>query len=192
MPKRVSAPSRRLALTGIVLIAVTIAIAGLSIIERHREAIESRRQELSKLAAVLAEQTARSLQGIDLVLQEIQAKAPGIGAEPDQTRQQLAAQGLRDFLSERVKVLPQAKAIGLLAADGTLVNGSGSPIPAKADFSGRDYFIYLRDHDVPDLYISAPARSLAENWTLFHGPADQRPPRRLCRSGRGIGRYPVL
>src|SRR5438874_7476870 len=142
MPKRFSAPSRRLALTGIALIGVTIVAAGLAIMKRHDEAVARYRHELARLSVVLAEQTARSLQSIDLVLQEIQAWSLAAGAgDPEKLKREMESAALHDFLAERIKVLPQAKAIGLVAADGMLVNGSGLPAPApRADVSHRDYF----------------------------------------------------
>src|SRR5205814_6167505 len=69
-----------LALTGIALIGVTIVAAGLAIVKRHDEAVARYRHELARLSVVLAEQTARSLQSIDLVLQEIQAWSLAAGA----------------------------------------------------------------------------------------------------------------
>ena len=168
MPKRFSAPSRRLALTGFALIGLTILTAGLAILQRHDEAISRSRDELARLSAVLAEQTARSLQSIDLVLQEIQSKAvvTGVG-DPEYFKREMASSALHEFLIERIAVLPQAKAIGLVAADGFLVNSSAAVSLPKADLSQRDYFIYLREHDETDVFISAPARSLDGKWTFF-------------------------
>src|SRR5579872_3334585 len=168
MPKRFSAPSRRLALTGFTLIAITIVAAGLAIWQRHEEASSRCRRELTKLSVVLAEQTARSLQGVDLVLQEIQAR---VGAGSVENREQsselMSSASLREFLAERSKVLPQAKALGVLDADGRLKNRSALLPPQQTDFTRRDYFQYLSTHNDPDVFISAPARAPDGNWTLF-------------------------
>ena len=41
------------------------------------------------------------------------------------------------------------------------------PVP-PADFSDRDYFKYLLDHDNPDLFISNPVQSrVSGGWTVF-------------------------
>ena len=168
MPKRFSAPSRRLALTGITLIAVTIAAAGLAILKRHDEAVTRYRQELTKLSVVLAEQTARSLQSIDLVLQEIQSRMVSSTTDDrDLLKRQMVSEVLHDFLAERSKVLPQVKALGVVSVDGILVNGSSLTPPPNVDLSQRDYFTYLRDHDNHDVFVSAPGRTLTGNRTFF-------------------------
>ena len=85
MPKRLSPTSRRLSLTGFFLIGITIGAAGLAIWDRHAETLAHTRDATAKLSVVLGEQTARSIQAIDLVLQEMQAKVSGPGiSQPDQ------------------------------------------------------------------------------------------------------------
>lgn len=168
MVKRFSAPSRRLALTGFTLIGITIVAAALAVWQRQDETVARYGQELGKLSIVLAEQTARSLQGIDLVLQEIQAKVAADSlAAPEQSTPLMGSAGLHEFLTERIKVLPQAKAVGLLAADGKLVNASSTSPLGKHDLSQRDYFVYFRTHDDPNLFVSVPARAINGGWTFF-------------------------
>jgi hypothetical protein len=73
-PKRRSAPSRRLSLAGVILVSVTVIATGLTIWDRREESIASYRREITNLGMVLAEQTARSMQAVDLALNEVQAK----------------------------------------------------------------------------------------------------------------------
>ena len=169
MPKRLSATSRRLSLTGFFLIGVTIAAAGLAVSDRYAETLTHSRSETAKLSVVLGEQTARSIQAIDLVLQEMQAKVPvaGIG-DPEEFNRVMGTPALHEFLLERVKNLPQARGIGLVGSNGWLVNGSRFwPIP-QVDLSDRDYYRHFREHDDAGLYISSPARDLVSGqWTFF-------------------------
>jgi two-component system, cell cycle sensor histidine kinase PleC len=169
MPKRLSPTSRRLSLTGFFLIGVTIAAAWLAIWDRYAETLGHVRSETAKLSVVLGEQTARSIQAIDLVLQEMQAKVRGAGVnQPDQFRQFIGSQPLHDFLHERLKNLPQARAIGLVDTDGWLANGSRFwPVP-RVDLSDRDYYKHFREHDDSGLFISSPGRDLISGrWTFF-------------------------
>src|SRR5579864_713708 len=86
-PKRRSAPSRRLSLAGIILVGITLVAAGLTIWDRHEEAIASYRREISNLGTALAEQTERSMQAVDLVLKEVQAEVVARGIQtPEQLR----------------------------------------------------------------------------------------------------------
>jgi PAS domain S-box-containing protein len=169
LPKRLSPTSRRLSLTGFLLIGITIAGAGLGIWDRHAETLAHTRNETSKLSVVLGEQTARSIQAIDLVLQEMQAKVVAARIDnPDQFGRTMGSQAIHDFLLERVKNLPQARAIGLVGPDGWLANGSRFwPIPT-IDLSDRDYYKHFREDNDPGLFISAPARDLTSGrWTFF-------------------------
>jgi PAS domain S-box-containing protein len=169
MPKRLSPTSRRLSLTGFFLIGVTIAAAGLAIWDRHAETLSHTRNATAKLSVVLGEQTARSIQAIDLVLQEMQAKVHAANvADPGQFKRAMGSQALHDFLHERLKNLPQARAIGLVDSDGWLANGSRFwPVP-QVDLSDRDYYKHFREHDDPGLFISSPGRDLISGrWTFF-------------------------
>src|ERR1041384_6831219 len=123
--KRLSRTSRRLSLTGFLLIGMTIGGAAFAIWDRYTDTLAHTTDETRKLSLVLGEQTARSIQAIDLVLQEMQAKVLAAGiSNADAFRRQLGTKATHEFLLERLKNLPQARAIGLVSSDGWLVNGS--------------------------------------------------------------------
>src|SRR5690349_7461613 len=77
--ERRSAPSSRLVLAGILLVGVTLAAAGLTIWDRHEETMASYRREIANLGTALAEQSARTMQAVDLVLTEVQARVAASG-----------------------------------------------------------------------------------------------------------------
>src|SRR5215472_6357693 len=101
--KRLSPTSRRLTLTGLFLIGITIAGAGLAIWDRYGETLAHVENETTKLSLVLGEQTARSIQAAELVLQEAQAKvaSPGI-ADPEQFKRLIGTPAIHAYLTERV------------------------------------------------------------------------------------------
>jgi len=169
VPKRLSRTSRRLSLTGFLLIGITLGSAALAIWDRYADTLAHTTDETRKLSLVLGEQTARSIQAIDLLLQETQAKVRETGIDtPAQFSGNMGGSAVHDFLLERVKNLPQATAIALVGADGRLVNASRLwPIPVM-DLSDRDYHKHFRDSDDPGLFISAPARQFSTGrWTFF-------------------------
>ena len=168
MRKRLSAPSRRLSLTGLLLIGATIVAAGLAIWDRREEAIAHSRQEMSRLSVVLAQQTARSIQAIDLVLQEVQARVLDASIDSaEQFKRQMGTEAVHQFFAQRTQNLPQSSGLGLVAADGTYLTSSKEwPAPA-IDLTGRDYYIHFRDHDDKGVFISSPGINISGAWTVF-------------------------
>jgi hypothetical protein len=152
--------SRRLSLVGTALLVVIVLAAGLAVWDPREEAIAHSRQEMSNLGIVLAEQMARSLQAVDLVLQETRGMILAAGVDsPEEFARAMASEGVHRFLADRLKLVPQADAVGLVSADGSLVNSSRAwPVP-EIDLSDRDYYMRLRQHDDPGVYISAPVVS---------------------------------
>ena len=60
---------------GVTLIVITLLGCGVTIWDLHDETIEQQRLAVRNLGFVLAEQTARYVQVVDLVLQEIQSRS---------------------------------------------------------------------------------------------------------------------
>src|SRR5215204_1324173 len=167
--KRLSSPSRRLSVAGALLVLVTLSAAVLTTWHTYQETTASHRREIGNLGVVLAEQTARSLQAVDLVLQQLQAKVLAAGiATPEQFKEQMGTNDVHRFLVDRLANLPQSDVIGVLDSDGMLVNMSRFwPVPS-ADMSDRDYFIYLRQHDDRGVVVAAPVRGRFSNgWMVF-------------------------
>src|SRR5271154_7434002 len=125
-PRR-AAPSHRLSLAGVVLVGATVIAAGLTIWDRREDAIASYRREITNLGTVLAEQTARSMQAVDLVLKEVQARVAAAGADnPEEFKRVMGTEQIHRLLVGRQENLPQTDSIGLIGADGTLINGARS------------------------------------------------------------------
>ncbi|PWC39867.1 hypothetical protein TSO352_01825 [Azospirillum sp. TSO35-2] len=135
---------------------------------RARELAGAER-ELSTLNLSLAEQTARAMQSVDLVLTNIidQLKADRITSAED-FRRRLAGSDTHLMLKARITGVPQLDAVTMIDVDGRLVNFSRYfPIPT-VDVSDRDYFAYLRDHDTDQPFISEPVRNRGNgSWTIY-------------------------
>jgi PAS domain S-box-containing protein len=160
--------SRRLALGGGCLIAATIFAACLAVWDLREDRLADEMKDTKNLAVVLAEQTARSFQAVDLVLQEMQAMALAAAVTtPDEFKLRMGTEQVHDFLAERIKSLPQAESVALVDADGRLTNLSRPwPIPIL-DISDREYFRYPRDHPSAAPYIGPPVRSKINGaWTI--------------------------
>lgn len=160
--------SRHLSLVGIGLLVVILVAAGTAVWDRRVEAVARSEQEMANLGILLAEQTARSIQAVDLVLQEVQGMVAAAGVDsPAQFERAMGSEEIHRLLADRLKLLPQADAIALVSENGRLVNGSrGWPVPAL-DLSDRDYYRHLRPHRDPAVFISDPVVSrIAGAWSF--------------------------
>ncbi len=105
-------------------------------------------RDFNNLTALLADQTARSLESIDLVLREaandISAKGAG---EP-------AARAAR--LKDRISGIPQIRAVLLLDRGGRISLSTDERSEIGADFSDRSYFKQQRDGAVKGRHVSDP------------------------------------
>ena len=138
--------SLRLPIIGVVVVAGILAAATAGIWDRHREAIDRSCREMGNLGVVLAAQSARSLQAVDLVMQEAQGLVRNAGiATPDQFRDFLANEGVHKFLADHLRSLPQADAVSLIDDTGRIVNFSRVwPVP-RIETADRDFYAHFRD-----------------------------------------------
>ncbi len=139
-----------LGLIGVAVVAIAIALAAL-----RDDAINDAVNDTSDLATVLAEQTARAVQAIDIAASEIAERIATKNTFPaEEVGAFIRSKLTHDYLLERVSRLPQTEVIALIDKDGRFVNGSrGWPV-TSGDFSDRDYFIHTRDHSGSELFVS--------------------------------------
>jgi signal transduction histidine kinase len=160
--------SRHLSFVGFGLLVIILLAASIAIWDRREEAIARSRQDIINLGVVLAEQTARSMQAVDLVLQETTAMVlAAVVHSPEKFQRLMGTEEVHRFLVDRLKVLPQADAVGLVNADGKLINSSRFWPAPDFDVSDREYYKYLRQNDRPGIYISAPAFSRFTGARVF-------------------------
>jgi len=105
-------------------------------------------RDFNNLTALLADQTARSLEATDLLLRAAanNISETGVG-DP-------AARTLR--LKDRVSGIPQIRAVLLLDRDGRIVLSTDERSEIGADFSDRSYFTQQRDATVRGRVVSDP------------------------------------
>ncbi len=111
------------------------------------------------MGIILAEQTGRYVQIVDLIVQEVRTKTAALDLKtPEDFRRLMRTPEIHAYLMERVRNVPQADAVALIGADGTVVNWSRPGIPDGIDVSSRDYFTWFRDHADPEMFIGALAK----------------------------------
>ena len=144
-------------------VAVIIFVfAGLTIWQNREAAFKERQRGLHSVGVVLAEQTARYVQVIDLTLQDVAARVARMGiATPAEFETRLSKPDFQAYLAEHAKSVPQADAFVIVNAEGHLVNTSRPGPLQRIDASARDYFQYFQSHDDRGLFIGSLSRGLS-------------------------------
>ncbi len=161
--------SRRLSAIGAVVITATIVAAGLTIWDLHDDAIRDYQRDMANMGVLIADQTARSLQAVDLVLKETRQKILDSGATtPAGYAAAMGTEAAYRFLKAELKGLPQAAALIMVGADGRVINYSRQWPVQSINVSDRDFFVYLRDHNDGRPFISQPVDARATQQRTFY------------------------
>ncbi len=155
-------------LGGLLLAAVVLAIAA-TVWELRQIVIADAISNAQNLSFALAEETNRSMQGVDGVLRDVQDRIASLGVTtPAEFSQTLRTREVRQFLRNRADRMTQTDDVLLIGADGVRVNNSFDwPSPA-VDLSDRDYWRHFVAQDDGGLFIGAPVVSRAnDSMSLF-------------------------
>ena len=165
-----SASSRRLIGVGASLALGIVLATGVLCWLLWRDAQQNAEREISGLSVLIAEQTARAMQAVDLQVREIRDRAVHLGvADEAAFRAAMGSEEIHRDLIARTLNLPQVSGLTVIDASGRLVNFNRSwPIP-NMDLSDRDHLHYFLTHPDDDgVYISLPVRTRADaRWTVF-------------------------
>ncbi|MDB5601484.1 MAG: hypothetical protein JWN71_3528 [Xanthobacteraceae bacterium] len=133
------------------------------------DALDEARRDNANLALVLAEQTARSVQTIDMVLRDLQDGLEKYDLESlaDFWRT-LGSETIHQLLKDRSARLTHVDSIALIGAAGTLVNSSRQwPVP-KLSLADRDFYRHFNETKDSQTFISQPSQNRTTGiWTLY-------------------------
>jgi signal transduction histidine kinase/ActR/RegA family two-component response regulator len=155
--------------SGILISLLTCIGAGFAAYELRQRDISEAQRELRALDILLVEETERSIQSVDLVLQSIKEKFANDGIDTAESfSRALAGRDTYDMLRTRITGMPQLDALDLVGADGRLINISRFyPVP-DVNASDRDYYLALKDRVTDAPYLSEPALSRTlGRWNIF-------------------------
>ena len=116
----------------------------------YGQATGTAERSVAGLARLVAEQTERTIQAIDLTLIGIGDAlqvAPGLSPHDP---------AFRAALQERLKGLPYVLTLCVIGPDGFVTQGSAEPIAERASFANRPYFQVHRDDPRAGLHIGPP------------------------------------
>jgi diguanylate cyclase (GGDEF)-like protein len=159
-----------LILNGLVLSIIGV-IAGLAIWHSRSSALDDHRRDMHSMGVVLAEQTSRYVQVVDLILHGVQAEIASRNiADLAEFHRQLSTPLFQASLAERLNHVPQADAVALIDADGKIANWSRPEKAPGTSVADRDYYQYFKEHNDPDLFIGSLAKArITGKLGLFFG-----------------------
>jgi hypothetical protein len=173
------APRRRL-LAGIAaggwllrLSAMLIVLAGSGvgavIWQLREEAGEDARRDSANLSIMLAEQTARAVQGIDIVLQAVMEDIDKHDwRTPGEFRRVIATERVHARLRQQLAQIPQADALSVIGADGYLTTTTRMWPMGELYLGDRDYFRHFADGGGKDIFFGQPVRNrVTDTWTIY-------------------------
>jgi diguanylate cyclase (GGDEF)-like protein len=150
---------RSIVLLSALVTAAIGATAGFTIWHNRLSALEEHRHETNSMGIVLAEQTSRYVQVVDLILREVQSRIATLNvATPADFEHQLGTPEVHTYLAERLKNVPQVDAIILIDANGVTLNWSRAWPVIPVGAVGRDFYNYFKEHNDPGLFIGSVSK----------------------------------
>jgi diguanylate cyclase (GGDEF)-like protein len=167
--RRITGPILLLVL-GSILVAGAVSVSTALILSNLRDrAITDSTRELQNTALVLAEQTDRAFQALELVQTGVIERMQTLGiTDSDRYNQELSTHDIHLLLKDKISSLPHIDAVTLLNAQGKLINFTRAwPVPAL-DISDREYFIKLKSDPQLMSLVSEPVRNRGSGtWTIY-------------------------
>ena len=151
------------------LLTVVVLAIGMATWDLRRASLADARANTDTMAILLAEQTDRSVQAVDIVLRDVQERIAALGVgTPEEFRRVVQTPGMHEFLSSRADRLPLLNNLTLVGADGNRLNSSHDWPAPEGNLSDRDYSRHFAMQDDPGLFISEPTVSRVTNLSSIY------------------------
>jgi signal transduction histidine kinase len=138
------------------LIAITVTGGGFLVWGMHDRTVANYEREANVLGTVLAERTARYVQVVDRVLQELQQRVLLLDIQgPDDFQARLGTLETHKFLHDRMQNLSPANAFVLIDGTGRIASSSRGADQKGIDVSDADYMQHFATNDDPDIFVGA-------------------------------------
>lgn len=162
------------------LIGLAVVAIGLTVWALRNDVLREASSDASNIAVVLAEQTARSIQAIDLVATDIEENYSSDGpVNYDQYLKEMRSERSWNYLVERMASLPQIEVVAVIDRYGRPANSARTWPAPDVDLSDRDYFLHHKTNASSDLYVSSlVVNRVSGERTVFmskriHGPDNE-------------------
>jgi diguanylate cyclase (GGDEF)-like protein len=153
---------------GCIVVAAAVTVTAVLLLSNLRDrAIADSERELQNTALILAAQTDRAFQAVDLVESSVLERMRSLVSSEDFDRE-LSNYDTHIVLKEKLTGLPHIDVVALVDSHGTLINYSrGWPVP-RNDLSDRAYFERLKSDPQLTSFVSEPVRNRGTGtWTIY-------------------------
>ncbi|MDP1610789.1 MAG: PAS domain S-box protein [Sulfuritalea sp.] len=141
-----------------VLISTEIYLIGLRKSELRHAA-----DEATTMSRIIGDQTARALQGVDLVVGGIAERIGNL----EQSRLSASDFLVHTMLRARIEGMPHIGALFLVDDQGKVVNASADYPISQVTVADRDYFQFHRTHKKGEVFIGPPlVNRMGGEWTV--------------------------
>jgi len=153
------------------LLGAAVLAIGLTVWWLRSDALDDATKDSDHLAIVLAEQTNRAAQSIDLVLDEIQGRLENLGARTQDNYGHLQQDNTTyHSLTDSLSHLSQAALIALIDKNGRVVVTTQKWPTPSIDLTNRDYFQHFKNNDDRGVYVGTPVNDYTTGLeTIFFG-----------------------
>jgi len=154
---------------GLLLVAAVAISTGFILSNLRSRALADSERELGNIALVLAEQTDRAFQALDVVQASLIERMQTLGiTSSDDYERRMSSQDVHLMLKDKIASLPHVDAVTMIDAQGKLINFSRYwPIPS-VNVSDRDYFTTLKSDTKLTVFISEPVGNrVTGTWTIY-------------------------
>ncbi|WP_420997457.1 ATP-binding protein [Cupriavidus sp. 30B13] len=150
-----------IAIGGCVIVVLLWVASGWDVWRARRSVLADNDRELSSLASALAEQAARTLQGVEFILRRTSVWY----LDPRHTG--MAPEEATAFLRQQIDGVPQVRSLTIADAAGRRVATSLQPATGDVSLSGRQYFQDLQRAAPGTVVVGEPIRGMADGRPTF-------------------------
>jgi diguanylate cyclase (GGDEF)-like protein len=157
-----------LMLCGAFLIALVVGTIALILSNLRDHAIAESKQQLLATATVLAKQSARDFEAIDLIEASLIEHMETLAVVSDEVyARAMASRDIHLMLNDRISGFPHIEGVTLVGADGTLINSSLAWPNPPVNVADQDYFKALKTNPALTSQLGRPVQDRRSGvWTI--------------------------
>lgn len=147
-----------------VMILATVATSSFLLADLRQQELRAARGQIASLSRILAEQTARTFEGVTLTMRGTRERiSDDIGRNFE-----LDSFPIHLLLKARADSLPQVRSLFVISSDGYGVNSSRPDFIRDLSVKERSFYRYFAEGGTSDQFISPPEQARIDGmWTYY-------------------------